>query len=269
MSELAVPEAAPLARLEELELERRKADARFDVARRAKLSDEELLPFARARLDAWREWGIELGEPTTGRPPGNVTDGHISEPERKARERARRIAAVPADEFEAYKAQVDPDELTLAGLYATSPKGFTGYSSATDLWATPHDLFQELNAEFCFTLDVCATAENAKCDRFFTEQEDGLEQDWSGVCWMNPPYGDAIATWVKKAYESAEDGAIVVCLVPARVDTGWWWDYCRHGDVRFLRGRLKFGGGENSAPFPSAVVVFPGTADTIYWERAA
>lgn len=145
------------------------------------------------------------------------------------------------------------------------------YSSSTDLWSTPQDLFDELDGEFGFTLDVCATPENAKCDAFFTEGQDGLAQDWSGVCWMNPPYGDAIARWVEKAYESAKLGATVVCLVPARVDTGWWWRWCRHGEIRFLRGRLKFGGSETGAPFPSAVVVFGRPANILdaHWERAA
>lgn len=143
------------------------------------------------------------------------------------------------------------------------------YSSSTDLWSTPQDLFDELHREFGFTLDVCATAENAKCPAYFTEAQDGLAQEWRGVCWMNPPYGDVIREWVKKAHESAQAGATVVCLVPARVDTGWWWDYCRFGEVRFLRGRLRFGGGDTGAPFPSVVVVFPREPQVIWWERAA
>lgn len=141
------------------------------------------------------------------------------------------------------------------------------YSSERDAWATPQDLFDELDAEFGFGLDVCASADNAKCPRYFTAEDDGLVQSWQGTCWMNPPYGNVIESWVRKAYESAQDGATVVCLVPARVDTGWWWDYCRYGEIRFLRGRLKFGDGENSAPFPSAVVVFPRTANVVWWER--
>lgn len=139
------------------------------------------------------------------------------------------------------------------------------YSSATDEWSTPQDLFDQLNAEFHFTLDVCASAENAKCQRFFSRETDGLSQQWRGVCWMNPPYGDVIGDWVAKARGS---GVTVVCLVPARTDTAWWWDYARHGEVRFLKGRLKFGGCENSAPFPSAVVIFGRPACVKWWERA-
>ena len=130
------------------------------------------------------------------------------------------------------------------------------FSSKTDLWATPQDFFDALNSEFSFEVDVCATAENAKCEKYFTALQDGLKQDWKGVCWMNPRYGRVIGNWVKKAYESAQNGATVVCLLPARTDTKWWHDYCMKGSVRFIRGRLKFGGNKNSAPFPSAVVIF-------------
>jgi phage N-6-adenine-methyltransferase len=130
------------------------------------------------------------------------------------------------------------------------------FSSATDLWATPQDFFDKLHDEFGFQTDVCANAENAKCANYYTAEQDGLAQSWSGVCWMNPPYGRAIKGWMRKAYESAQAGATVVCLVPARTDTAWWWDYAMKGEVRFIRGRLKFGGHENNAPFPSAVVIF-------------
>jgi phage N-6-adenine-methyltransferase len=142
------------------------------------------------------------------------------------------------------------------------------YSSATDEWATPQDFFDALDAEFHFDLDVCALPTSAKCERFFSPEVDGLEQDWTGTCWMNPPYGNEIVDWVRKAFESAEAGATVVCLVPARVDTGWWWDYCRYGEIRFLRGRLKFGGAETSAPFPSALVIFGREPNAVsaHWE---
>jgi phage N-6-adenine-methyltransferase len=132
------------------------------------------------------------------------------------------------------------------------------FSSATDEWATPQDFFDKLAATYQFTTDVCATKENAKCADFYTKEDNGLTKDWVGVCWMNPPYGRDIKYWVRKAYESARaNGAIVVCLLPARTDTSWWHDYVLpHGQVTFIRGRLKFGGAKNSAPFPSAIVVF-------------
>jgi phage N-6-adenine-methyltransferase len=133
----------------------------------------------------------------------------------------------------------------------------TMFSSKTPEWETPQFLFQGLDAEFGFELDVCATPDKAKCKRFFSPFEDGLKQDWGGaVCWMNPPYGRAIGLWMEKAFESAKRGATVVCLVPARTDTDWWHRYAQRGEVRFLRGRLKFGNAINSAPFPSAIVIF-------------
>jgi len=142
------------------------------------------------------------------------------------------------------------------------------FSSATDQWATPQEFFDVIDREFAFDIDVCAFPSSAKCATYFTPTDDGLTQDWTGVCWMNPPYGDEIVKWVRKAFESARDNdATVVCLVPARVDTGWWWDYCRFGEIRFLRGRLKFGDAATSAPFPSTLVIFgPRPAKIVWWE---
>jgi len=130
------------------------------------------------------------------------------------------------------------------------------YSSKTTVWSTPTTVFEALDCEFHFTLDVCASAENAKCERYYTVNDDGLQQVWSGVCWMNPPYGRVIGRWMKKAYESSLKGVTVVCLVPARTDTSWWWDYALKGEIRFIRGRLRFGPAKYGAPFPSAIVIF-------------
>ncbi len=134
------------------------------------------------------------------------------------------------------------------------------FSSKTDLWETPQEFFDRYNFAYNFQTDVCASPENAKCARYFTKEDDGLAQTWTGSCWMNPPYGRQIGKWMKKAYESSLAGATVVCLVPARTDTAWWHDYATKGRVTFIRGRLKFGGHKNPAPFPSAVVVFHGEA---------
>jgi phage N-6-adenine-methyltransferase len=142
------------------------------------------------------------------------------------------------------------------GLRARGARGL--FSSATDEWATPQELFDRLNAVFHFTLDPCATAVNAKCRRYFTIAEDGLQQDWDGErVFMNPPYGRAIGDWVKKASEA---NALVVCLLPARTDTRWWHDYVVGGgaSVSFLKGRLRFGDSTASAPFPSAIAIFTG-----------
>ena len=131
------------------------------------------------------------------------------------------------------------------------------FSSATDDWATPQDFFDKLNREFKFEIDVCASASNAKAPTFFDKEANGLAQDWQGVCWMNPPYVRGIDAWMRKAYTSArENGATVVCLVPARTDTKWWHDYAARGEVFFVPGRLRFGDAKHNAPFPCAVVVF-------------
>lgn len=132
-------------------------------------------------------------------------------------------------------------------------------SSETDDWATPREFYRTLDYEFGFVLDPCASESNAKCARYFTHEDDGLAQDWSpGPVYMNPPYGREIPRWVEKAWLESQRGVLVVGLLPARTDADWW-HRCIIGaaaEVRFIRGRLKFGGSENSAPFPSAVVVW-------------
>lgn len=133
------------------------------------------------------------------------------------------------------------------------------FSSKTDLWETPKDLFDKLNKEFHFALDVCATPENAKCEEFYTKEQDGLKQPWKGTVWCNPPYGRQIGEWVRRAFFASVSGSTVVMLLPARTDTKWFHDYIykrNNVEIRFIRGRLKFGGNKNSAPFPSMVVVF-------------
>lgn len=133
------------------------------------------------------------------------------------------------------------------------------FSSATTEWETPQDLFDSLHAEFGFDRDVCATAENSKCAGFFSKEDDGLVQEWTGTCWCNPPYGREVGKWVEKARLSAQKGATVVMLLPARTDTRWFHGHILHkAEVRFLPGRLKFGGSKNSAPFPSMIVVYRG-----------
>ena len=135
------------------------------------------------------------------------------------------------------------------------------FSSKTDQWATPQAFFDELNREFHFTLDVAADATNHKCPAYYDKTVDGLKQPWvtsgGGGVFCNPPYGREIGQWVKKAYEESLRGATVVMLIPARTDTKWFHDYIYHkAEVRFVKGRLKFGDSDNSAPFPSMVVIF-------------
>lgn len=133
------------------------------------------------------------------------------------------------------------------------------FSSKTVEWATPPDTFRKLDAEFGpFTLDPCATPQNAKTPLFFTKEQDGLAQPWAPhKVFMNPPYGGAVGLWLAKARAEAARGALVVALVPARTDSRWWHEHAEGADVKkFLRGRLRFGDAKASAPFPSAVVVF-------------
>lgn len=132
------------------------------------------------------------------------------------------------------------------------------FSSKTNEWATPQDFFDRLDAEFNFTLDPCSDDSNAKCPTYYTKEDDGLSKSWADeVVFMNPPYGRAIAEWVRKAYVESREGALVVALIPARTDTRYWHDYVMKSDeIRLVKGRLKFGDGRNSAPFPSAIVVW-------------
>ena len=133
------------------------------------------------------------------------------------------------------------------------------FSSKSDMWSTPQKFYDKLNDEFNFTLDPCATKDNAKCDNFFTVDDDGLKQDWSGnIVFCNPPYGRAIKDWVKKSYEeSLKNNTTVVMLIPSRTDTIYFHEFIySKAEIRFIKGRLKFGDAKNSAPFPSIVVIY-------------
>ena len=133
------------------------------------------------------------------------------------------------------------------------------FSSATDQWSTPQYLFDILNDEFNFTLDPCADDSNHKCETYFTKESNGLMQSWKGhSVFCNPPYGKAIKDWVEKCYnESRDKDTTVVMLIPARTDTSYFHEFIYgKAEIRFIRGRLKFGDSKNAAPFPSMVVVF-------------
>tara|TARA_R110002124_G_scaffold257840_1_gene423552 strand:- start:406 stop:879 length:474 start_codon:yes stop_codon:yes gene_type:complete len=140
------------------------------------------------------------------------------------------------------------------------------FSSKTGMWATPQDFFDKLSWRFGkFDLDPCASPSNTKCANFFTEAEDGLTKDWGGfTSFVNPPYGRGIDKWIQKGFEeSQKEGTKVVMLIPARTDTKYWHKFVmRASEVYFVKGRLKFGDSKNSAPFPSAVVVFDNTAES-------
>lgn len=133
------------------------------------------------------------------------------------------------------------------------------FSSSSEEWATPQPFFDRLNRQHCFSLDAAATKENAKCERFYTKEDNALEKHWVGTVWLNSPYGRVLNQWVEKAYrESLHGAATVVMLLPARTDTRYWHQYIfpHAAEILFIAGRLKFGNAENSAPFPSAIVVF-------------
>ena len=132
------------------------------------------------------------------------------------------------------------------------------FSSKKDSWLTPKYIFNYFDRAYSFDLDPCATAENALCKRYFTIEQDGLLQSWTDCkVFLNPPYGRDIYKWVRKSYfESQNNNATVVCLLPARTDTRWFWNYCRYGLIHFLQGRVKFSNHHNCAPFPSMIVVF-------------
>jgi len=134
-------------------------------------------------------------------------------------------------------------------------------SSKTNEWATPQWLFDELNKEFNFTLDPCATKSNHKCEEYYTKEDDGLIFSWKDKhVFMNPPYGGVTGIWIKKAWEESKKGAIVVCLIPVRTDASFWHDiiFPYATQIRFIRGRLKFGGVKDTAPFSSGIVIFDG-----------
>ena len=135
------------------------------------------------------------------------------------------------------------------------------FSRKSNEWTTPQEFFDKLNKKFNFNLDPCSTNENHKCDRYFTKKQDGLKQDWGGQrVFVNPPYGTEISKWVEKSYrEGIKDNTLVVMLIPARTDTKYFHDFILHrSEIRFIKGRLKFGEGKNSAPFPSMLVIFRG-----------
>ena len=152
----------------------------------------------------------------------------------------------------------DSKRLTTSERTNRSMRWSVLFSSKRQDWATPQDLFRELDNEFRFSLDACATSMNAKCRRYFSPTQDGLHQDWGRErVWCNPPYDD-IRSWLAKGHQSAQRGALCVFLIPARTDTIAWHEHVMQPnvEVRFIQGRLRFGNATNAAPFPSVLVIF-------------
>ena len=138
------------------------------------------------------------------------------------------------------------------------------FKSEKQTWETPLDFFSKLDQLFSFTLDACASSDNAKVGNYYTVEQNALIKDWQGVVWCNPPYGREQVKFIQKAYdESVKHGSIVVCLIPARPDTKVWQDliFDKANQICFIKGRLKFGNSKDAAPFPSALVVFGGSCD--------
>lgn len=143
------------------------------------------------------------------------------------------------------------------------------FSSDKGSWETPDYFFAAVNAEFNFTVDLAASHENKKVQKYFSIEQDAFKLRWTGTGWLNPDFTNGIGRWLERAKMSAiANDATVVCLVPARTETKAWFDHARFGQVRFIKGRLKFKGAPTSAPFPSALVIFrPGLPrSTTYWE---
>ena len=134
--------------------------------------------------------------------------------------------------------------------------------------STPQWLFDILDMEFNFDIDVCASKYNAKCKHYITKELNCLKGDWYNkdldklncgflTCWMNPPYGRKIKPFMKKAYEQSLKGNIIVSLVAGRFDTRWWWNWVLKAyKIQFIKGRLKFDNMPTGAKFPSCLVIY-------------
>ena len=136
-------------------------------------------------------------------------------------------------------------------------KGLT--STGNIVAETPKYLFDKISSIFNFSLDACALPENAKCESYYTPEDDGLSKPWRGGVWCNPPYGREISSWVRKAYEESqkEYNSFVLMLLPARTDTKWWWEYVQgKATLFFIKGRVKFGDHNVGAPFPSVLALY-------------
>jgi phage N-6-adenine-methyltransferase len=139
-------------------------------------------------------------------------------------------------------------------------KHVAAFMSEREDWATPQAFFDAMDERFGFTLDACAHELNAKCPTYYTEADDALTQPWDGVVWCNPPYSRHIGRWVRKAYTESQQGSVVVMLIPARTDTAWWHNYVmKASEIVLVQGRLRFDNSADSAPFPSAVIIFDPT----------
>lgn len=133
------------------------------------------------------------------------------------------------------------------------------FSSDSNEWETPQWLFDLLDNEFNFKLDVCASKDNKKCNAYYSKKDNALLYPWSKDYFCNLPY-NLIKEFIKRGYNECKQWkAIGVFLIPSRTDTKYWHEYVmKSREIRFIKGRLKFVGAKSSAPFPSCVVIFDG-----------
>jgi phage N-6-adenine-methyltransferase len=276
----ALAEAKTLAEVKDVS---DRAAAIQEYARRAKNKILEV-DATELRIRAERKLGEILapmpkatGTAGTGRPklgsskkePPKNTTPTLSDLgiDKKLSSRSQKLANQPVENFEANvckwraNAEKKNEKVSVAKLL----RGDWYQTSETPEWETPQWLFDLLNEEFSFQTDVCASKNNHKCKQYYSRENDGLSKKWIGSCWMNPPYGREIKDWMKKAKAESLNGTTIVCLVPARPDTEWWWDNCIQGEIRFIRGRLKWPGSDTAAPFPSAVVILGGQKSKVVW----
>lgn len=234
-----------------IELENHAIEIRLLAARRiGELKPAEDLSQAGAK-------GGRGKKPSESRNPFPISPQRLSE--------FRKLAEIPMAEFKDRIEVVKEKREKIT--YNKILMGDWYQRSDSPEWETPQWLFDILNEEFCFDLDVCATPQNAKCKNFYTKEDDGLLKEWQGTCWMNPPYGLEIPKWMQKAFKASQKDAKIICLVPARIDTDWWWENCIKGEIRFIKGRLHFSNA-GASPFPSAVVILGGNIEqkVIWWD---
>jgi len=233
-----------------IDSENHAREIKFTAARRI----GELVPATPPETKGKRAHGKEL-------PVKRETD-NVNIPTQRLSE-FRKLAEIPIEKFmeRIEVAKVKEAKITYNKLL----RGDWYQMSETPEWETPQWLFDILDKEFHFTVDVCASEQNHKCEKYYSKADDGLKQEWMGGCWINPPYGREIKDWMQKAKLASENGATVVCLIPARTDTEWWWENCIQGEIRFIRGRLQWPGSDTAAPFPSAVVILGKKPKVVWW----
>lgn len=253
MSELVQRPEAGLTPLAEADHARRRADATVDLARRARVADEELVPLMRERGDAWREWGRQLGAAEIGgQRAGHVTGGHVADADRKAVERARKLAAVDDDDYQQWRDSATPEGLTLAALLRSPTTAQNLVASDENEWYTPTRYIEAVH-QVLGRIDLdpasCEAANRTiKAKTIYTTADDGLEQSWSGRVFLNPPYGRLAGGFAARLADEYAAGNVVAAIVLVNAhctDTSWFqrmWD----GTLCFTDHRIDFDSADRS-----------------------